>query len=117
MIRRLPSALLLCAFLFLPNACSQEEKHPIVVGQDRITVINLTGEAWSGIDVWLNDHYRAQVRDLAAGQRVDVPIGVFVAGFGQRFDPKKQAPFGVEVDARGPDGKAVKLVWGKGRRR
>jgi hypothetical protein len=42
---------------------------------------------------------------------------VFIAGFGQRFDAKKQVPFGVEVDARGADGKPVRLIWGKGRRR
>jgi hypothetical protein len=54
---------------------------------------------------------------LLPGQRLDVPIGVFIAGWGQRFDPRKQSPFGVEVDAKGSDGKPVRLTWGKGRRR
>jgi hypothetical protein len=117
MVRRLVPALALFALLGVLAACSSEEKTPIVVAQDRITVINLSGVAWSSVEVWLNDHYRVQVSGLEAGQRLDVPIGVFVAGFGQRFDPKRQVPFGVEVSARGADGRPVRLIWGKGRRR
>lgn len=110
-------AVLLAGTLVALAACRAEERNPIVVAPDRITVINMTDTAWREVDVWLNDHYRAQARDLAPGQRLDVPIGVFVAGFGQRFDAKKQAPFGVEVTASGADGRPVRLVWGKGRRR
>jgi hypothetical protein len=40
-----------------------------------------------------------------------------VAGFGQRFDPVRQAVQGVEVTASTTDGAPVKLVLGKGRRR
>jgi hypothetical protein len=54
---------------------------------------------------------------MAVGQRLDVPIGVFIAGFGQRFDAKKQIPSGVEVDAKGANGTPISLIWGKGRRR
>jgi hypothetical protein len=114
---RLSSALLVCVLLAMTLACTAEEKHPIVVQVDRVTVINLTDTAWSDVEVWLNDHYRAQASSLLAGQRLDVPIGVFIAGFGQRFDPKKQSPFGIEVVAKGADGKPVRLIWGQGRRR
>mgnify|MGYP002392420888 CR=1 FL=1 len=69
------------------------------------------------VEVWLNDHYRVQQRDLAPGGRLEIPLGVFVAAFGQNFDPKKQVPFGIEVTAVAADGKPVKIVWGKGRRR
>jgi hypothetical protein len=116
MHRLLPAVLLTGLLLFAP-ACKGDERNPIQVGPERITVINLTDTAWREVEVWLNDHYRVQARELAAGQRLEVPIGVFVAGFGQRFDPKKQIPSGVEVDATGTDGRPVKLVWGKGRRR
>ncbi len=111
------TVLLLLVLLGLSAACSEEEKPPIIVQRDRISVINMTDTSWSGVEVWLNDYYRAEAPQLAAGQRLDVPIGVFVAGFGQRFDPKTQSPFGVEVLARGADGKPVKLTWGEGRRR
>jgi hypothetical protein len=116
MHRGLP-AVLLIGLLLGVAACKGEERNPIIVGTDRITVINLTDTAWRDVEVWLNDHYRVQSRDLAAGQRLDIPIRVFVAAYGQHFDPKKQYPSGVEVDAMGSDGKPVKLVWGKGRRR
>jgi hypothetical protein len=109
--------LLLLVLLGLVAACAGEEKHPIIVQTGRITVINMTDTRWADVEVWLNDHYRAQAPELVPGQRLDVPIGVFTAGFGQRFDPKKQSPFGVEVSARASDGRAVKLTWGKGRRR
>jgi hypothetical protein len=114
---RLLSALLLFSVLGLLAACSEEEKHPLIVAQDHITVINMTDTAWSDVEVWLNDHYRVQAPELKVGQRLDVPIGVFIAGFGQRFDPKKQVPFGIEVTAKDVDGKPVRLTWGKGRRR
>ena len=116
MRRALAIGLLTCLLFGLP-ACKGEEPNPIKVGTDRITVTNLSDTAWRDVNVWLNDHYRAQARELGPGQRLEVPLGVFVAGFGQRFDAKKQTPLGVEVDAVGADGKAVTLKWGRGRRR
>jgi hypothetical protein len=109
--------LILAAAVFYPRACSDVEKQSIVVDERRITVVNLTETGWSELDVWLNDHYRAQATQLAPGQRLDMPTRLFVAGWGQHFDPSKQAPFGVEVTAKGADGKSVRLVWGQGRRR
>ena len=115
---RAAAAFLVIALVVVSLAgCSEEEKHPIVVTADRISVTNMTTATWTDVDVWLNDHYRAQARELLPGQRMDVPIGVFIAGFGQRFDVKKQAPAGIEVTARGSDGKPVRLTWGRGRRR
>jgi hypothetical protein len=116
-MHRLVAALMLAGLLLVVAACQGEERHPIVVTSERITVTNMTDTAWSDVEVWLNDHYRVQVRDVAVGQRLDVPIGVFIAGFGQRFDAKKQIPSGVEVDAKGANGTPIRLIWGKGRRR
>jgi hypothetical protein len=120
MVRRVVfSVVVLCVLevLFFPWACSDVEKQSIVVQSDRITVVNTTDSAWSDVEVWLNDHYRGQVRALAAGQRLEMPIRRFVAGFGQNFDPAKQAPYGIEVTARGPNGEPVRISWGRGRRR
>jgi hypothetical protein len=97
-------------------ACSKDERQAIVVQKDRISVFNLTDAAWTDVDVWLNDHYRVQAAGLVPGQRLDIPIGVFIAGYGQRFDNRRQAPFGVEVDARRADGRPVRITWGRGRR-
>jgi hypothetical protein len=117
MVRRILAGVLVTGALIGVQACNNEEPHPVRVGTDRVTVINLTDTAWRDVDVWLNDHYRVQQRDLAPGQRLEIPLGVFVAAFGQKFDPKKQVPSGIEVDAVAADGKPVKIVWGKGRRR
>jgi hypothetical protein len=111
------AALLVSALVVFFTACSADQPRPIVVASDRISVVNMTGATWADVDVWLNDHYRAQAPQLLPGQRLDVQIGVFIAGWGQRFDRKKQAPFGVEVTAKGSDGRPVRLTWGKGRRR
>jgi hypothetical protein len=120
MIRRLLlSSLLLglVALFALPRACSDVKKQALVVEGNRVTVTNTTEAAWTDVEIWLNDHYRGQVRELAPGQRLDIPIRRFVAGRGQNFDPENQAPHGLELTAQGGDGKRVLLTWGEGRRR
>lgn len=82
-----------------------------------MSVENQTGERWTDIEVWMNDHYRVTARGLEPGGRLVVPLDAFVAGFGQRFDRRRQAVFGIEVTARAASGRDVRLVWGKGRRR
>ena len=116
-MERLLAGVLVIGVLAGALTCNKAEPNPVTIGSDRVTVVNLTGTAWRDVDVWLNDHYRAQARDLAPGQRLEIPLGVFVAAFGQRFDSKKQVPSGIEVDAVAADGTPVKIVWGKGRRR
>jgi hypothetical protein len=97
--------------------CRVDERQPILVSEGRVVVTNLTGTAWSNVDIWLNDYYRAQARSLAPEQRLEVPLNVFVAGFGQRFDPARQQPEGLELTARGARGEPITLRWGRGRRR
>ncbi len=117
-MRRTAAALAVALVLVGAAACSKkEEPRPIIVTGGTISVVNMTGSAWSDVSVWLNDFYRAQASELLPGQRLDVPTSVFTAGWGQRFDPKKQAPYSVEVTARSADGKAVRLTWGRERRR
>lgn len=110
------------ACLCLAFACAlatrcDEERPAILIQETSISVENQSGEPWSDIEVWLNDHYRVTARTLEPGGRLVVPLDVFVAGYGQRFDRRRQAPFGIEVTARAASGEAVTLVWGKGRRR
>ena len=116
-MRRVLAGALIAGVLIGALACSKEEPRPVRVGTDRVTVINLTDTAWRDVDVWLNDHYRVQARELVPGQRLEIPLTVFVAAFGQKFDPKKQVPSGIEVNAVAADGKPVTIVWRKGRRR
>ena len=98
-------------------ACSHDAPRPIRVDGQTITVENQSPEAWENVEIWLNDHYRVTRSRMPAGERFDVPLNAFVAGFGQRFVPGRQVVKGIEVTATARGGQAVRLVWGEGRRR
>jgi hypothetical protein len=72
---------------------------------------NQTGEAWTDVEIWVNDHYRGTANSLAPGAELVAPLGNFVAGFGQRFDPLKQRVEKVKVTARRADGADVLIEW------
>jgi hypothetical protein len=95
----------------------EDRREPIRVEENRVVVTNLGETDWSGVEIWLNDWYRAQAPRVVAGQRLDVPFTAFLAAYDRPYDPARQPPLGVEVTARGDDGSAVKLIWGQGRRR
>jgi hypothetical protein len=113
----LAALLLVVCAMALSRNCRRDDREAIRVGEGRVVVTNLTGAGWTNVEIWLNDYYRVQARALAPDQRLEVPLGVFVAGFDRRFDPGRQQPSGLELTARGPDGKPVTLTWGRGRRR
>jgi hypothetical protein len=96
-------------------ACS-EAREPIVVQRTSVVLENQSSSEWTGIEIWVNDHYRVTYSSLAPGGRLNVPLTSFVAGFGQRFPPATNV-FGVEVTAKSGGGEPVRLIWGKGRRR
>lgn len=97
--------------------CSRETREAIRVEAERIVITNLTDRTWTNVDVWVNDHYRAQAPELRPEQRFDVPLSSLVAGFGQPFNRQRQEVYGVEVSATGGDGPRVEATWGSGRRR
>ncbi len=97
--------------------CGPPPPGPIAFEARAIVVTNLTGEEWQNVEVWLNDHYRVTRSRMPPGERFSIPFSAFVAGFGQRFEAARQPIRGVEVSATAPGGRAVKLVWGSGRRR
>jgi hypothetical protein len=101
----------------LVRHCRSDVRQAIRVEEHRLVITNLTGTPWSDVEVWLNNYYRAQAPAVAPEQRLEIPLDVFVAGWGQRFDRNRQAPTGVELTARGADGKPVTLRWGSGRQR
>jgi hypothetical protein len=105
------------ALLVAAASCSKEMPAPIQVRDVDLIVENQTTASWSGVEVWVNDHFRGLAPTLLAGQRLVVPLDNLVAAFGQRFDRHRQAVFGVLVTARASDGRDVRVTWGKVNRR
>jgi hypothetical protein len=108
--KRLASALALAALA----ACSAP---PERLTKDERTVIayNDSGEAWRGVEIWVNTHYRVTRDAIEPGERFVAPLETFVAGFGQRFHPADHVS-GIELRATDASGDPVRVVWGDGRR-
>ena len=99
------------------QACGREPKPAITMDGQVLTVENQTRDEWQNVEVWLNDHYRVTRSRMPPGERFDIPLSSFVAGFGQRFNAARQPIRGVEVTASAPGGRTVTFAWGTGRRR
>jgi opacity protein-like surface antigen len=110
-------SLLAVATAAAASSCRKPPPEPIAFEGRAIVVENLTADEWQNVEVWLNDHYRVTKSRMPPGERFSIPLSAFVAGFGQRFDARRQPIRGVEVTATARDGRPVKLVWGTGRRR
>lgn len=108
--------LVLVALAVAGPGCRDEPRLPIVVDGNTLTVENQTADEWRNVEIWLNDHYRVTRSSMPPGERFSVPLDAFVAGFGQRFNSKRQVVQGVEVTATNARGAPVKLVHGQGRR-
>jgi hypothetical protein len=110
------SLLTVAAGLGVPG-CRAPTPEPITFQGRAVVVENVTADEWQNVEVWLNDHYRVTKSRMPPGERFNIPLSAFVAGFGQRYDAARQTIRGVEVTATAPGGRAVKFVWGTGRRR
>src|SRR2546423_475313 len=73
------------------------------------TVDNRTSREWTNVEVWLNYHYRVTAKSIPPGGRLQAPLDVFVAGFGQRFDFKRQQVRDLRLTAKLPDGRPLEL--------
>ena len=97
------------------TACSERPEQLDVQGRT-VTVFNDSGEAWNGVEIWVNDHYRVTRPTIEPGEKFTVGLESFVAGFGQRV-PSNQMVNGIEVTATDASGDPIRLVRGAGRRR
>jgi hypothetical protein len=113
-------AMLMSAFVLLvaaSAACHHEEPRPIIIANNVVTVHNFTPDEWRDVEVWLNYHYRVTKPSMPPGERLGIPLDVFVAGFGQRFDVRRQVVQTVQVKAKTKSGAPVDLMFGTGPRR
>ncbi len=92
------------AALAAAGACRQTPKEPITLDGNFVTVDNRTPQEWRGVEVWLNQYYRATTPSIPAGSRFQAPLSVFVDGYARRFDFKKMQIRDVRLTATLPDG-------------
>ena len=101
--------LAVCALAWL--ASCRHDVDPIRVQGGQLIVENLTHDEWRDVKITVNAYYAGAARTLAPGGRLDGPLSNFVTGLGQRFDPRRERVWRVEVRAKTADGTPVALDW------
>jgi hypothetical protein len=104
--RSLATALLALA---LASGCSSPASRPIQIQRNLLTVDNQTSRDWIDVEIWINQQYRLTVPRIAARSRFTATLDVFVAGFGQRFDVRRQRIDDLRLKAREEAGTPVEL--------
>ena len=84
----------------------------IVIADGAVTVRNQTQQEWQSVRIWVNDHYSGAVKTIPAGGFVREPLSRFVAAQGQHLKAATSVT-SVVVLASEPDGKPVRVAWGK----
>jgi hypothetical protein len=90
-------------------ACSPPPVDPLQLDGNRLIVSNQTPEPWANVEIWLNTYYRVSVPLIAAGERFQVGLDSFVAGFGQRFDYRRRQITSLQLTAKRADGTPFEL--------
>jgi hypothetical protein len=108
-MRRLLAAVAVLATVAAAG-CSQRALEPLQLEQGTITVTNQTTDRWTGVEIWINQVFRATVPSIAAGARLQLPVNSLVAGFGQRFDSARMQIKDVRLIAKTPDGQPVEHI-------
>ena len=100
------------ALAALVAGCSgPPEPKPLQLDGNRLTVNNRTSADWTSVEIWVNQHYRVTVPSIAARSQFTVMLDAFVAGFGQRFDVKRQQLTDLRLAAKQPDGTPVEIRY------
>jgi hypothetical protein len=74
-----------------------------------LTVDNQSSQDWNEVQIYLNTYYRVTASKIRAGSRLQAPLDVFVAGFGQRFDFHRMQIHSLKLTAKLPDGQPLEL--------
>src|SRR5947208_10952146 len=92
-------------------ACGRDPLPPIRQRGAWLVVENQTASPWKNVSVTLNAYYRGVSPTLAAGGRLEAPLGGFVTGLGQRFNSAREHISRVEVRATDAAGNPIVLDW------
>ena len=93
------------------TACGRDQLPPIRQRGAWLVVENQSKSPWTNVSVTLNAYYRGVSPTLAAGGRLEAPLGGFVTGLGQRFNAAREHIGHVEVRATDAAGNPVALDW------
>ncbi len=107
-LRLVPLALCLVPLLALAS-CSSPPIEALKLDGNRLTVNNRTPQAWTDVEIWLNNYYRVTTSSIAAGQRFDAPLDAFVEGWGRHFDFHRAQIKDLRLSAMLPDGRRLEL--------
>jgi hypothetical protein len=91
------------------TACSKPSVEPMQLERGTLTVSNQSNQDWTHVEIWLNRSYRVTTTSIPAKTRFQVPLDSFVAGFGQRFDPKRAQVEDLRLNATLSDGQPLEL--------
>jgi hypothetical protein len=97
----------LCCAVLLLSCCSAKPVAPLQLDAGRLTVTNTSADDWNKVEIWINRQYRLTVESIPAGQRLQTPLGIFVEGYGRRFDFARQQINDLRLSAKTNDGKPV----------
>jgi cell wall assembly regulator SMI1 len=78
-----------------------------------VTVTNTSAFAWRRVEVWVNRQYRVTMNDLKPGALFIAPLDTFVAGFGQRFDARRQRVESAHILVTDDAGTTERREWTK----
>lgn len=93
-------------------SCSSPPIEPLKLDGNYLTVNNRSSEAWTNVEIWLNNYYRVTTPSIAAGQRFDVTLDAFIEGWGRRFDVRHTQVKDLRLSATLPDGRRLDLKKG-----
>jgi hypothetical protein len=90
-------------------ACSKQRVDPLQLDRGILTVNNTTPDAWTSVEIWINQQFRVTVPSIAAHSRFQVPLNSFVEGFGRRFDFARMQIRDLRLIAKTSGGAPVEL--------
>jgi hypothetical protein len=91
------------------STCSKPPPEPLQLEGNLLTIDNRSSSEWTNVEVWLNTYYRVTAASIPAGGRLQAPLDVFVAGFGQRFNFRRMQVKDLRLTAKLPDGRPLEL--------
>jgi hypothetical protein len=107
-MRVLPAALVLACAAAV--GCSGSgAREPLQLDRNILTVDNRSSSEWTGVEIWLNTHYRATTPSIAPNGRFQVPLDAFVNGYGQRFNFNRMQVNDLRLTAKLPGGEPLEV--------